>query len=55
MCLLIIALLHVQLYGFIVEDDGGRRKTLFCDSEAERNAWCLYFQNYANQRVRSSS
>ncbi|KAK9786901.1 hypothetical protein WJX73_004202 [Symbiochloris irregularis] len=40
-----------ELFGFIVEDDGGKHKALYCVSEAERDAWCFYFQRHARQRV----
>ena len=41
----------LQLWGFVVEDKGGRRKTFYCDSEEDRDGWCWFFQNQAITQV----
>ena len=41
----------LQLYGFMVEDQSGKRKLFYSDSEEDRDGWYWYFQNQATKQV----
>ena len=47
--------LLAQLYGFMVEDQSGKRKLFYCDSEEDRDGWYWYFQNQATKQACPSS
>ena len=44
----------MQLYGFMVEDQSGKRKLFYSDSEEDRDGWYWYFQNQATKQARPS-
>ncbi|KAK9807765.1 hypothetical protein WJX72_008555 [[Myrmecia] bisecta] len=40
-----------KMWGFAMIDDTGKRKKLFCESQADRDEWVWFFDNLANKEV----